>query len=134
MLCSRTRNEQELCQKASPKPFKESEESSTSSESQSDDNEPIQDNPPSKKIRLDLEDIQGIVAHKLEELCCGNNPDSIVPKFVREDALEYLQDRTGLLAAREHLVALIGGKKSDLILRGHVQVLCHSRDVHPTWV
>jgi hypothetical protein len=94
MLCSQTWNEQELCQKASPKPFKESEESSTSSESQSDDDKPIQDNPPSKKIRLDLEDIQGIVTHKLEELCCRNNPDSIVPKFVQEDALEYLQDHT----------------------------------------
>jgi hypothetical protein len=88
-----------------------------------DNDEPIQDNPPSKKIRLDLEDIQGIVAHKLEELRCGNNPDSVVPKFVWEDALEYLQDRTGLLAAREHLVALIGGKKLDLILRGRVQAV-----------
>ena len=96
---SQTRSDPECCQKASPKPFEELEESSSKSQSDDDNIEPAQDYPPSKKIRLDPEDIQGAVTNKLEELCCGNNPDSVVPKFVQEDALEYLQDRAGLLAA-----------------------------------
>ena len=83
----------------------------------------MQDYPPSKKIRLDPEDIRGVVTNKLEELCCGNNPDSVVPKFVWEDALEYLQDCAGLLAAQDQLVALLDGKKLDLILRGRIQAM-----------
>lgn len=112
VLRSQIQSDPELCQKASPKPFEESEESSTSSESQSDEDEPIEDDPPSKKIRLDLEDIHGIVAHKLEELRCRNDPDSVVPKVVQKDALGYLQDRTGLLAAREKLVALMAKNRT----------------------
>ncbi|KAH9023139.1 hypothetical protein EDB85DRAFT_2151322 [Lactarius pseudohatsudake] len=138
-------SDSETCRKASPIYLEESEESEdssssceTSSASDDDESDHNSECPPSKRMRHDLDNTQGAITRRLEELRHGNN-HSIDPKLVLDNTLEFLQDRARLEAVQEQLVVMAGDKKLGPTLCSRVQAMAGilnlflDRDLGYTW-
>jgi hypothetical protein len=114
--CNRDLSNPRSSWKASPIYLDESEMSSDGCESDSDKLD-------SDSGRCDLDDTQGAVARKLEELRRGYDPNDARLQFVRDGTMGCLRDRAALLAARDELTVMVVDKKMESGLRGRIKIM-----------
>jgi hypothetical protein len=130
--CIRGLSSSGSCWKAPPMTLDESEESTeTLSDDNELDNEPDSDKVsesecrPSETTRRKFNDIQVILARKLEALRHGNDPDEAGLEFALDNTMERLRDFAALTGARDNLTVMVEDRKmkKDLVLHGRVQAM-----------